>query len=97
VDENEAAPTRSSNERHLHCLRDLGRRLDPGSCAGCGAAAVVGVMVTGSAANAPSTTLFREALAALGYVEGRNLRLDFRFADGDAKRFPEMAEAFVQE
>jgi putative ABC transport system substrate-binding protein len=58
---------------------------------------LVGVMVTGSAANAPSTTLFREALAALGYVEGRNLRLDFRFADGDARRFPEMAEAFVQE
>ena len=54
-------------------------------------------MVTGSAANAPATTRFREALAALGYVDGRNLRLDFRFANGDAKRFPEMAEAFVQE
>jgi len=56
----------------------------------------VGVMVTGSAANAPATTRLREALAALGYAEGRNLRLDFRFADGDTKRFPEMAEAFVQ-
>ena len=58
---------------------------------------LVGVMVTGSAVNATATTQFREALAALGDVEGRNLRLDFRFADGDAKRFPEMAEAFVQE
>jgi putative ABC transport system substrate-binding protein len=57
---------------------------------------LIGVMVTGSAANAPATTRFREALAALGYVDGRNLRLDFRFANGDAKRFPEMAEAFVQ-
>ena len=58
---------------------------------------LVGVMVTGSAVNATATTQFREALAALGDVEGRNLRLDFRFTDGDTKRFPEMAEAFVQE
>jgi len=59
---------------------------------------LVGVMVTGTAAtNAPLPTRFREALAALGNIEGRNLRLDFRFADGDTKRFPEMAEAFVQE
>ena len=59
---------------------------------------LVGVMVTGTAAtNSPLPTRFREALAALGNIEGRNLRLDVRFADGDAKRFPEMAEAFVQE
>ncbi len=59
---------------------------------------LVGVMRIGAAANnEPFATLFREALAALGDVEGRNLRLDFRFADGDAQRFPEMAEAFVQE
>ena len=58
---------------------------------------LVGVMVTGAAPGKPTATLFREELAALGDVEGRNLRLDFRFADGDAQRFPEMAEAFVQE
>jgi len=57
---------------------------------------LVGVMVTGGTANSPSARL-REALAALGDVEGRNLRLDFRFADGDARRFPEMAEVFVKE
>jgi len=57
---------------------------------------LVGVMVTGGAANSPSARL-REALAALGDVEGRNLRFDFRFADGDAQRFPQMAEAFVNE
>ena len=57
---------------------------------------LVGVMVTGGTANSPSARL-REALAALGDVEGRNLRLDFRFADGDPQRFPEMAEAFVKE
>jgi putative ABC transport system substrate-binding protein len=57
---------------------------------------LVGVMVTGGAANSPAR-LLHDALAALGDVEGRNLRLDFRFADGDAQRFPEMAEAFVEE
>jgi ABC-type uncharacterized transport system substrate-binding protein len=55
-------------------------------------------MVTGAAANSEQAMrLFREGLAALGDVEGRNLRLDFRFADGDVERFPEMAEAFVKE
>ena len=58
---------------------------------------LVGVMVTGSAANSEQAMrLFREGLAALADVEGRNLRLDFRFADGDAQRFPEMAEALIK-
>jgi hypothetical protein len=30
----------------------------------------------------------REALAALGYVDGSTIRLDFRLAEGDAGRFP---------
>jgi putative ABC transport system substrate-binding protein len=58
---------------------------------------LVGVMVTGAADSAPLAARLREHLAALGDVEGRNLRLDFRFADGDARRFPEMAEALVNE
>jgi putative ABC transport system substrate-binding protein len=59
---------------------------------------LVGVIATGAAANSePGPTLFRETLAARGYVEGRNLRLDYRFANGDAGRFPEIAEAFVKE
>jgi cysteine-S-conjugate beta-lyase len=59
---------------------------------------LVGVMWTGGVANSePLTTRFREELAALGDVEGRNLRLNLRFADADAQRYPEMAEAFVKE
>jgi putative ABC transport system substrate-binding protein len=34
-------------------------------------------------------------LAALGYVEGGNVRLDFRFAEGHADRFPTLAAALV--
>jgi putative ABC transport system substrate-binding protein len=59
---------------------------------------LVGVMVTGPADNfEPLATLFREELAARGYVEGRELRVDFRFADGDAQQYFELAEAFVKE
>jgi ABC-type uncharacterized transport system substrate-binding protein len=58
---------------------------------------IVGVMRVGPAANnEPFAPLFREALAARGYVDGRNLRLDYRFADGDPERFPAMAEALVK-
>jgi len=91
-------PTRSSNERPLVALPIW-------FCASIAALAqnaarlpLVGVMRTGAAAdNEPFATLFREELAALGDVEGRNLRLDFRFADGDTQRFPEVAEEFVKQ
>ena len=37
----------------------------------------------------------REALAALGDVDGSTIRLDFRLAEGDPGRFSEMAVALV--
>ena len=59
---------------------------------------VVGVLLVNTPANAePITSLFRNALAALGYADGRNLRLDFRFAEGHVERFPALAEALVVE
>jgi putative ABC transport system substrate-binding protein len=45
----------------------------------------------------PASGLFREALAALGYVDGGTIRLDFRLAEGDAGRFPELAAALVRD
>ena len=36
----------------------------------------------------PFPTIFREALAALGQVDGRNIRIGLRLADGHAERFP---------
>ena len=41
--------------------------------------------------------MYRDALAALGYVDGNNLRLDVRLAEGDAERLPKLAEALVHE
>jgi putative tryptophan/tyrosine transport system substrate-binding protein len=43
-----------------------------------------------------TTGPLREALAALGYVDGSTIRLDFRLAEGDPARFPELAAALVR-
>ena len=57
---------------------------------------LVGVLLINTAADPePARSLFHDALAALGYVEGRNLRLEYRFAEGQTKRFPSLAEALV--
>jgi putative tryptophan/tyrosine transport system substrate-binding protein len=59
---------------------------------------LVGVLRINSAANTePTATLLRDELAALGDVDGKNIRLDFRLADGEAGRFPELAAALVRE
>jgi putative tryptophan/tyrosine transport system substrate-binding protein len=63
-----------------------------------GRAPLVGVLLVNEAANpGPAVLLLRQGLAALGYVEGRNLGLDFRFAEGNAERFPALAEALAEE
>jgi putative tryptophan/tyrosine transport system substrate-binding protein len=59
---------------------------------------LVGVLRINSAANTePTATLLRDELAALGDVDGKNIRLEFRLAEGEAGRFPELAEALVRE
>jgi len=39
---------------------------------------------------------FRQALGTLGYVEGTNLLIDWRFAEGDSTRLPGLAADLVQ-
>jgi ABC-type uncharacterized transport system substrate-binding protein len=39
---------------------------------------------------------FRQGLRALGYVEGKNLVIDYRSADGHDDRFPELAAELAQ-
>jgi hypothetical protein len=39
---------------------------------------------------------FRQALAARGYVEGRNLKVEYRFADGMLDRLPALAGDLVR-
>ena len=44
-----------------------------------------------------TTGPLREAPAALGYVDGSTIRLDFRLAEGDPARFSELAAALVRD
>src|SRR5215831_2003251 len=45
----------------------------------------------------PVATIFRNTLASLGQVDGRNIRIDFRLASGHAERFPELVQQLVRE
>jgi len=57
---------------------------------------LIGVLLINKATNPqPVVPLIRNALAALGYAEDHNLRLDFRFAEANAERFPALAEELV--
>src|SRR5712691_2177201 len=59
---------------------------------------LVGVLRLNTAANVePFPTIFRNALAALGQIDGRNIRIELRLAEGHAERFPELAQALVRE
>ena len=50
------------------------------------------VNVGPAAANAANVAAFRESLRELGYVEGRNLTIDFRWGDGQVERLPGMIQ-----
>jgi putative ABC transport system substrate-binding protein len=70
----------------------------PASAQEAAKAPLVGVLLINAASNPePVASLYRDALGALGYDEGRNLRVDFRFAEGHAERFPALAEALVRD
>ena len=46
--------------------------------------------------NAANLNALRKGLRDLGYVEGRNLIIEYRSADGRAERFPELASELVR-
>ena len=57
----------------------------------------IGVLETISmAANAANFDAFRQGMRERGYVEGRNLIIDYRSADGRGERFAELATQLVQ-
>ena len=58
---------------------------------------VIGFLSTLSPqANAARLRAFRRALSELGFVEGRNLAIEFRFVEGEYDRLPAMAEELVR-
>ena len=46
--------------------------------------------------HAPSSVAFRQGLRDLGWVEGQNLSIEYRWADGDLARLPALAADFVK-
>ena len=57
---------------------------------------VIGVLVLGTPDPGPFLKGIREGLAALGYVEARNILLEIRSAEGRASRLPELAAELVR-
>jgi putative ABC transport system substrate-binding protein len=56
----------------------------------------IGILTTAAEASTPSWEAFRQGLRDLGYVEGQNIRLEYRFAAGQNERLRELAGELVQ-
>jgi ABC-type uncharacterized transport system substrate-binding protein len=56
----------------------------------------IGVLVVGSPGSEQFWRLFREGMRELGYVEGQNVRFEFRSDEGKGSRLPELATELVR-
>jgi len=61
-----------------------------------GKVARIAFLTTTSPENSPTTDAFRRALRDLGYVEGQNLSVEWRWGRGTTERFPEFAADVVR-
>jgi putative ABC transport system substrate-binding protein len=58
---------------------------------------IIGILRNNTADNVePFATGFKDALAALGLVDGRNIRLEVRYAEDHIERLPELAQSLVR-
>ena len=58
--------------------------------------AKVGILLYGTPQADPNLADLRRSLRDLGYLEGRNLLLEYRFAEGKPERLPELATELVR-
>src|SRR5215210_4212344 len=57
----------------------------------------IGWLVTGSPDTyRQSLAAFREGLRSEGFAEGQNVELEYKWADGDSRRLPSLANELVQ-
>src|SRR5438270_2910398 len=56
----------------------------------------IGFLGPGSASNVAGIEMMRAGLRDLGYVEGKNITIEFRWAEGNYDRLPELAEELVK-
>jgi putative ABC transport system substrate-binding protein len=61
-----------------------------------GAAKRIGVLIGLSSAGQAEMTAFREGLAALGWTEGRNLRVEYRWPGSDPERIRAAAKELAE-
>ena len=59
--------------------------------------AKVGFLFTPSRTTSQVPALFSSAMGDIGWVDGRNLVMEWRFADGQRDRLPELAAQLVQQ
>jgi putative tryptophan/tyrosine transport system substrate-binding protein len=55
----------------------------------------IGVLLGGGRENGPNASAFTQALAELGWTDGRNVRIDLRGAGGDINRIRALAQELV--
>lgn len=60
-------------------------------------AKVIGVLYHGAASSSADLRALLDGMRDLGWVDGRNLRVDIHYAEGRTERFPEFAAAVVRE
>ncbi len=56
----------------------------------------IGFLFYGSSGPSPEVDAFRQGLRELGYVEGQNITIEYRFARGGVERLPELAAELVR-
>ena len=57
---------------------------------------LIGYLANDAVTNASSRDAFQRELRALGYVEGKTIRIEYRFAEGNFERYPALAEELVR-
>src|SRR5580693_6252360 len=57
---------------------------------------VIGYLSSGSSEGDISAPGFRKGLSEMGYVEGRNVTIEYRWAQNDVSRLPELAADLVR-
>jgi putative tryptophan/tyrosine transport system substrate-binding protein len=84
------------NRRELHALISSAPALAPFAATAQPALPVVGYLSNGSAeADVPLRTAFLEGLEQRGFVVGRNVAIEYRFAQGNNERLPPLAAELI--
>src|SRR5919202_2748132 len=77
----------------LGVLTSCGLRLGPSLTP---RAPTVGILLFGTPTTDPTLPAFVQGLAELGYRDGQNLTLEYRYAEGRPERLPELATELVR-